>query len=204
MHFLIFLIEIFYVPLLAFLAKSNLTHFESAEQSEYAFNRSLNAIIFVINADISINGYELDMDMWHVGKSQIVFACNYVFYSSIILSKNFTITVKLFISSEPCQTLTLLLARLFPHNSHQGFTPFLSSSGRFLSCSSLVSSWSYRSAVLHDSELVCLAFTALLLNTASSLARLHPLLTEWEILSRAFTANHPTVMCSVDIHRQHF
>lgn len=48
MHFLIFLIEIFYVPLLAFLAKSNLTHFQCAEQSEYVFNRSLNAIIFVI------------------------------------------------------------------------------------------------------------------------------------------------------------
>lgn len=58
MHFLVFLIEIFYVPLLAFLAESNLTHFRSAEQSECVFNRSLNAIIFVINADISINGYE--------------------------------------------------------------------------------------------------------------------------------------------------
>lgn len=68
MHFLIFLIEIFYIPLLAFLAESNLTHFQSAEQSEYVFNRSQNAIIFVINADISINGFELDMDLWHVGK----------------------------------------------------------------------------------------------------------------------------------------
>lgn len=142
--------------------------------------------------------------MWHVEKSQILFACNYVFYSSIILSKNFTITVKLLISSEPCQTLILLLARLFPQNSHQGFTPFLSSSGRFLSCSSLVSSWSYRTDILHDSEPVCLACTALLLHTASSLAGLHSLLTGWELLSRAFTANHPTVMCSGDIHRQHF
>lgn len=58
MNFLIFLIEIFYSPLLAFLAESNLTHFQSAEQYEYVFNRSLNAIIFVINADISINDYE--------------------------------------------------------------------------------------------------------------------------------------------------
>lgn len=136
------------------------------------------------------------MACWKKTQSQILFACNYVFYSSIILSKNFIVTVKLFISSEPCQTLILLLARLFPHNSHQGFTPFLSSSGRFLSCSSLISSWSYRTAMFHNNELVCLACTALPLNTASSLAGLHPL------LSRAFTANHP--VCSGDIHRQHF
>lgn len=134
-------------------------------------------------------------------QSQIFFACNYVFYSSIILSKNFTITVKLFISSEPCQTLILLLASLFPHNSHQGITPFLSSSGRFLSSSSLVFSRSYRTATLHNSKLVCLASTALPLK-ASSLARLHSLLTGWELLSRGLTGNHPT--CSGDIHSQHF
>lgn len=141
------------------------------------------------------------MACWKKPQSEILFACNFVFYSSIILSKNFTITVKLFISLEPCQTLILLLGRLFPHNPHQDFTPFLSSAGRFLSCSSLISSWTYRTAVLHNS-LVCLACTALPLSTASSLAGLHPRLRGWELLSRAFTANHP--VCSGDIHRQHF
>lgn len=42
----------------AFLAESNLTHFQSAEQSKYVFNRSLHVIIVVIDVGISVNGYE--------------------------------------------------------------------------------------------------------------------------------------------------
>lgn len=54
---------------------------------------------------------------------QILFDCNYAFYSNI-KSKTCTVTVKLFISSEPCQTLTLLLANLFPHKPLKGFYSF--------------------------------------------------------------------------------
>lgn len=127
MHFLLFWLQIFYVPLFAFLAESNSTHFQSAEQSEYVFSSSLNAVIVVTNVDISINSYEFGHFtcwVWHQKKmsSQILLACNYAFYSSIILSKTCTITVKLFITSEPCHTVTSQ-ASLFPHNPLQDFTP---------------------------------------------------------------------------------
>lgn len=58
MHFLLIWLQIFYVPLFAFLAESNSTHLQSTEQSEYVFSSSLNAVIVVINVDISINSYE--------------------------------------------------------------------------------------------------------------------------------------------------
>jgi len=84
MHFLLFLLQIFYVPHFAFLAESNLTHLRSAEQSEYVFNRSLNAAIIVLNVDISINGYKfghLACEARHQKTStQILLARNYAFY----------------------------------------------------------------------------------------------------------------------------
>lgn len=129
MHFLLFWLQIFYVPLFAFLAESKSTHFESAEQSEFVFSSSLNAVIVVINVDISINSYEFGhFTCWVRHQKNVkpntfgLQLCILVKYYSV---QTCTITVKLFIASEPCHTVTLQ-ASLFPHNPLQDFTPLYS------------------------------------------------------------------------------
>lgn len=146
----------------------------------------------------------MNFDMWHVEKTS---KPNTFCLQLCILLKYYSVQ-KLHHNSKTIHLIRTLTdtrfttGMAFSTQFSQGFTQFFSSSGSFLSCSSLASSWSYRTAMLHNSELVCLACTAVPLNTASSLAGLHPLLTGWELLSRAVTGNHST--CSGDIQRQHF